>query len=580
VARGSGSYDVPVELALLGAAAVILIVAAAWSSRWLGIATPLILVAVGGALSYLPGAPEIPLEPEWILVLVLPPLLYSAAVNVPLIDFRRNLTPIAGLGILAVIVSALVTGAVLYWLIPDLGFPAALALGAVISPTDAVAATSIAKRLGLPHRLVTVLEGESLINDASALVLLKTAIAAIGGTLSLWGAVGHFGWAVAGGLLVGGALGLVSVWVRSRVTDELLGTALSFIVPFLAYLGAEQLGGSGVIAVVVAGLTIGHQSARRFTARSRLSERMNWRTIQFMLENGVFLLMGYQLHIHLAAVVADYGTEGLWWTLGVGLLMVGVLLVARVAFVAPMLGWMRLRDRRSLERGERLLAKGDAWRERAGEWGPRGPERVDRVLRRRGADLEFLRREGLGWRGGAVLASAGMRGVVTVAAVQALPASVPYRSELILIAVVVAIVTLALGGLTLPIVIRALGLQPADAAALETERDELIEEIKAVTLDALRNPTLVDGAEPFDDKVIEQVGREAAALGRAVEEQFAPADDPAHDQLRRLRALVLEAQRAALLDARATGAYSSLTISAIQAVLDAEELRGARRDGH
>ena len=561
------------ELALLGAAAVVLIVAAAGFSRKLGIATPLILVAVGAGMSYVPHAPEIPLEPEWILILVLPPLLYSAAVNVPLIEFRRNITPIAGLGVVAVIISAFITGLVLLWLVPDLGFPGALALGAVISPTDAVAATSIAKRLGLPHRLVAVLEGESLINDASALVLLKTAIAAIGGTLSLGGAFAHFGWAVAGGLLVGAVLGLVSVWVRSRFTDDLLGTALSFVVPFLAYLGAERIGASGVIGVVAAGLLIGHQSARRFSARSRVSERMNWRTIQFVLENGVFLLMGYQLDIYVADVVEEYGTDGLWWTLGVGLLLVVVLLVVRGAFVAPMVGWMRFTDRRSLERGERLIANGDAWRERVGS---RASARVERALRRRGADLEFLRREGLGWRGGAVLASAGMRGVVTVAAVQSLPADVPYRSELILIAFVVAVVTLGLGGLTLPLVIRALGLRPPDAEALAAERLELLEEIRGVTVESLRNPALAEGAEPFDEEVIERVRRESIELGRVVQERFAGPDDTEHDQLRRLRSLVLEAQRAALLDARATGAYSSATISAIQAVLDAEELRTGR----
>ena len=571
-------YDVLVELALLGAAAVVLVVAAAGFSRKLGVASPLILVAVGAGMSYLPGAPEIPIEPEWILILVLPPLLYSAAVNVPLMDFRRNMTPIVGLGVLAVIISAFAIGFLLFVLTPDLDFAAALALGAVVSPTDAVAATSIAKRLGLPHRLVTVLEGESLINDASALVLLKTAIAAIGGTVSLGGAIGQFGLAVVVGVAVGLVLGAASVWVRARFTDDLLGTALSFIVPFLAYIGAERFGGSGVIGVVVAGLLIGHQSARRFSARTRVSERMNWRTIQFVLENGVFLLMGYQLHVYVADVHEQYGNDGLIWTFGVGLLLVIALIVVRAIFVAPMLGWMRLQDRRRLAAGERMREAEDAIRERAR--GSRGEERIDRMLRRRGADLEFLRREGLGWRGGTVLASAGMRGVVTVAAAQALPASVPFRSELILMAFVVAVVTLAVGGLTLPVIIRALGLRPADEEALAAERTELLDELMGVTLEALRNPALGEDDEHIEEAVLEIVRRENAELGRSVQERFAAVGDPEHEQLRRLRAFVLEAQRGALLDARSSGAYSSATINAIQAVLDQAEMRITRGDTH
>src|SRR4051794_16284023 len=167
------------DYALVAIGGVIAIVGAAALAPKLGIAAPLLLVVVGVGYSFIPGAPAIEIEPEWILAGVLPPLLYAAAINVPVVDFRRNLAPIASLSVVLVVASALVTGFVLFAILPKLDFAAAVALGAVISPTDAVAATSIGKRLGLPSRLLTILEGEGLVNDATALVLLKSALAAV-----------------------------------------------------------------------------------------------------------------------------------------------------------------------------------------------------------------------------------------------------------------------------------------------------------------------------------------------------------------------------------------------------------------
>lgn len=574
------------ELALLGTVAVVLIVlAAAFSSR-LGIAAPLLLVALGAGLSFVPDAPEIPIEPEWILVLVLPPLLYSAAVNVPLVDFRRNLNPIVGLGVFAVVLSAFASGFVLWLLLPDLDFAAAVALGAVISPTDAVAATAIAKRIGLPRRLVTVLEGESLINDASALVLLRTAIAAMGGLFSLGDAVLSFGWAVVGGGGIGLALGAVSVYLRSRFSDDLVATSLSFVVPFVAYVAAEEAGASGVIAVVTAGLFIGHESAKRFSARSRLMERVNWRTIQFVLENGVFLLMGYQLKEFATDVIDDgYGLESTAW---IGLLLVGVLLVVRLAFVFPLIGLLRLRRRWIFDRHDRLGRKAEALQQELEELRPTWHDveersrRIGERHRRRQADLEFLRREGLTWRGGAVIGWAGMRGVVTVAAAQSLPSSTPYRSELILIAFLVAVVTLGIGGLTLPGLIRLLRMRPDGAEQRAAEREQLMDEITRATLDRLDAPAVLseDAEAPpaeVDAEALELVKREVTALGRITKLRYARRADSKTLQVRRLRRIALEAQRAALLDARSSGVYSSETIAEIEAILDSVELRDLGR---
>lgn len=200
-------------------------------------------------------------------------------------------------------VTALVVGGFLYLVFPDLSLPAAIALGAVVSPTDAVAATSIGKKLGLPPRLVTVLEGESLVNDASALVLLRaatTAAAVVGSSVSSdaldVGEVGVlFVYSVVMAIVLGMVTGVLTVFVRSKLRDPVLDTAVSFAVPFLAYIPAEELGASGVLAVVVTGIYTGHNSARFLSPQSRISERVNWRTVQFLLENGVFLLMGAEI---------------------------------------------------------------------------------------------------------------------------------------------------------------------------------------------------------------------------------------------------------------------------------------------
>ncbi|MGO3886171.1 MAG: cation:proton antiporter domain-containing protein, partial [Mycetocola sp.] len=233
------------EMAVLAVAALLIIVAVSYVAPKIGVAAPILLVLVGVACSYIPGAPELEIEPDWILMIVLPPILYSAAVNVPIADFRRNMKAITGLSVGLVIVSAGVIGLLLWWLLPDLSLPAAIALGAVVSPPDAVAATSIGKRLGLPPRLVTVLEGEGLVNDATALVLLRSAIAATAGAVSFWGVIGDFAYAVLVAIAVGVVVGAVTVWVRSKLDDPVLTTAISFGVPFLAFFPAEELNASG-----------------------------------------------------------------------------------------------------------------------------------------------------------------------------------------------------------------------------------------------------------------------------------------------------------------------------------------------
>jgi NhaP-type Na+/H+ or K+/H+ antiporter len=579
-----------VDYALLGLASVFTIVAVATIAPKTGLPAPLLLVVVGIIGSFIPGLPPVDVPPEWILALVLPPILYSAAVNVPLVDFRRNIKAITGLSVLLVIVSTLVGGFLLYELLPDLSLAAAIALGAVISPPDAVAATAIGKRLGLPARLVTILEGEGLVNDATALVLLRSAIAASAGAVSLWGVVGDFAYAVAAAIVIGAAIGLVTVWVRSKLDSPVINTTISFAVPFLAYIPAEELHASGVLSVVVAGLVTGHQSARFFSAQDRISERINWRTVQFLLENGVFLLMGLELQTLIAQVQEQKQALGVLDAVRLGLLATLLLVVVRIAFVAPLIGVLRRDQRRAVGTGEAL----DSAAERLSEMeaptddgSARRRRRARRFIARRQADAAFLRDEGLGWRGGAVLAWSGMRGVVTLAAAQSLPRDIPYRPQLILIAFTVAIVTLLVQGSTVPLLIKGLRITGTDARADRQELSTLVDEIGQLGRAILDNPDLVqDSGDPFTPAALERVRSDSLALSEALAEDAAAVEETGqtvqpglHEQRRELRLKVLQAERAALLDARSTGAYSSRVLDRAQHMLDLEESRLAQLGG-
>ncbi|WP_214110120.1 cation:proton antiporter [Acrocarpospora catenulata] len=555
------------QVALLAVAAVLIIVVVSYFAPKLGIAAPVLLVLVGIGCSLIPGAPELLVDPEWILMVVLPPILYAAAVNMPVVDFRRDFGAIGALSVLLVVVSAFGTGLLIWWLLPTIGLAAAVALGAVISPPDAVAATTIGKRLGLPPRLVTILEGEGLVNDATALVMLRTAVAAIAGSVSFGSAVGDFGFAVVIGVAVGAVVGIVSVWARAKIRQQpVLTTAISLVVPFLAFIPAEELHASGVLAVVVAGLITGNQSARRFAAQDRISERTNWRTIQLLLENGVFLLMGFEITV-IVAEVQNTGQE-VWRAIGIGLLATLALIILRVVFVVPLIGALRRRQRNAARLTRRIDTALDslAALDRA---------KATRFLRRRHADAVFLTREGLGWRGGAVIAWSGMRGVVTLAAAQSLPADVPHRAELILIAFTVAIVTLIAQGGTLPLLIKTLGIQGTDADHQRRELGRLATEITTATHAVLDNTMLRrENGQPFDAAVIDQLRTRRLATAEAIDAMLNSTDaDGPLQQKRELQRLLFDAEQTALLDARAAGTYSSHTLERAQHFIDNEIAR-------
>ncbi|HEX3680701.1 MAG TPA: sodium:proton antiporter [Galbitalea sp.] len=571
------------EWALFGVVAIVSIVAAGVFANKLGIAAPLVLILLGVGFSFIPGAPTT-VPPQVVLEGLLPPILYASAVNVPVMDFKRNFSSIFGLSVLLVIVSAFVTGWLLFMLFPKLSLAEGVAIGAVISPTDAVAATAIGKRLGLPPRLVTILEGEGLVNDATALVLLRSAIAAVASTVTFWGAVGDFAYAVIVAVVIGFIVGIVTVFLRSKFHDSILDTATSFAIPFLAFIPAEALNGSGVIAVVVAGLYSGHAAARRFSPQARISERLNWRTLQFVLENGVFLLMGLEISKLVANVQssATIKEPGVFGSVLLALVAAAVLLAVRVVFVPPLLIFVRAsrnaaerQQSRFRERLDQLVAMATL--------SPRMERRTqqaERSFTQRENEIEQSKAEEFGWRGAVVLSWSGMRGVVTLAAAQSLPITFHYRAQLILIAFTVAIVTLLLQGGTLPLVIRLTRIQGNDRVADRRQLATLLEEMSSTGVGVLDNPqlTLPDG-QAISPDVIERVRADSLLIAQSAWERAnfgseleGLAQSPQR-QYRELRREVLQTEREALLEARNSGAYASRILSRAQSMLDFEETR-------
>ncbi|MCC2336071.1 cation:proton antiporter [Cellulomonas wangsupingiae] len=563
----------PLAFAVL---AVLVIVGVTSFAPRVGVAAPLLLVLIGMGVSLLPFVPAIEIEPELILGVVLPPLLYSSARNIPTMDFRRDFRTISAFSVVLVVVSAVVVGFVLDRLVPGIDLATGIALGAIVSPTDAVA-TSVVRKAGVSPRIVTVLEGESMLNDASALVLLRSAIVATSGAVSLWGVAGDFVFAVVVAVVVGYVVGRLHVWARGHLAQTTSNVALSFVVPFVAYLPAEHLGASGLVAAVTAGLVTGHAAPRALRAGDRVAEHAVWRTIELLLEGAVFLLMGLEVFALVEDVERVHGSVSTAVVLGA--LTATLVLALRSAFVAWSVWELSRRSQRDpqvrdrltdaqarLDAGEPVRAPGG----RRGRTAVEGAEAVGRQVRRRIADIDYLTAERFGVREGVVLVWAGMRGVVTLAAAQSLPSDTPQRSLLVLVAFVVAAGTLLVQGATLPWLTHRLGLTGRtenDAAGLAALRGEL----RRAALARLQDPRLrqPDGS-PFPPATVARARERLSAIETAVE-----ADDdtqPADDAGFAVFLVMLQAQRDELLRLRDLGTYPSSTLRRALAELDAIQI--------
>jgi CPA1 family monovalent cation:H+ antiporter len=539
------------DIVLVITLSVVAIAAANSIGPRLAIAPPLILVAGGLLVTTLPWVPNVSLHPEWILIGVLPPLLYSAAVSMPTMEFRRNLAPIGALSVALVVFSAVAIGFLVHALLPEVSLRTGIAIGAIVSPTDAVA-TQMIKKLGAPSRIVAILEGESLLNDATALVLLRTAIAVSAVGVSVGGAFGDFVWAVVGAVVIGFVVGKVFLFVASKLTNSTVCTALSFTVPYVAYLPAEHVEASGLVASVAAGIVVGAGAANHLSAAQRMSDVQNWRTLELLLEGGVFLLVGLEMSALVSHVHRDGGRLSDALVVAVAILVAVVLL--RAVFVAPMAVWLARRARRVDRLAPKLREFGD--RLPANETGKM--RRVNRKI----ADVDYYVSSPLGWRESTIVVWAGMRGAVTVAAAQTLPVDTTSRSLLVLIAFLVAVGSLMVQGLTLGPLVRWLGVQPDDGEA-DAERADLRRRLRAVVEDDLkaRYATEPERYRRVRDAVLRSEDSEEGSVRMLGRTEFVV-----------LRQAMIDAQRGELLDLRDEGSYGADVLTEALARLDAEQI--------
>lgn len=537
---------------------VLCIVAANAFAPRIRVAAPLVLVLVGVGVSVQPlvAVPPIVVEPHLILGGVLPLLLFAAAVSMPAVNFRRNFGAIAGLSVTLVLLTSLALGLVFSAILPELGFAGGVALGAVLSPTDAVA-TSIVKRLGVAPRVVAVLDGEAMLNDASALVVLRTAVGAIGAaSTSIGGAVGAFFLSIVIATAIGVVVGFATLVIRKRIHQATVNTLLSFAVPLLAFQPAEHAGASGLVAVVAAGLVIGQGAPRFLAPAHRANERINWHTIEMLLEGGLFLLMGLQL----VTLLEDARTD-LALALGLSALALGVTLAIRAIYVVPLLRSVRhqqLRYAQARDKLESLRHEPTEEAKRAlDERENRTVARLQSRVRRALADADYHAARPLGYRDAALLVWAGMRGAITLAAAQTLPEDFPYRSLAVLTAFLVAVASLIIQGGTLGWVVRTLRFPPP----LDTTREQeaLIGEIQQAGAAVLESP---ESRATYGDEMVAMM----------LERLDAWRDGRAFVKSGEIMDQVFDAQRLHVLRARREGNYSTETLETALRRIDAMQI--------
>ncbi|MFB8387291.1 cation:proton antiporter [Microbacterium sp. NPDC055910] len=539
-----------IELLVVAVIAIIAITLTSTLADRIGVAGPLVLVALGVVVSLVPAIPALSVQPELILVGVLPPLLYSSAVSAPAIELRRDLRAISGLAILLVIISSLVLGLFFAWAIPGLGLPLAIALGAILSPTDAVA-TSIVRKQGAPRRVVTLLEGESLLNDATALVLLRTAIAAAAAGFSFAATLGAFAWAVLSAVAIGAVAGVIALRLRAWTRNATASTAVGLIVPYLAYLPTDAVNGSGLVAAVVAGVVCGQGAVRRLTPEQRIADKVTWRTVEFILEGAVFLVMGLELYGIVEKNIAAH--EGLLH----GAMIAGaaflILILVRAAYVFPMLAFHSSRIRRATRR---RLSTASGTSRRA------SVKRAGRIR----ADIDYFDASPLTWRHSVIVTWAGMRGVVTLAAAQTLPRDTPERELLVFIAFVVAAGSLLLQGMSLPAVARIVGLGSSPQTGLPRRAlTSVNHELQDAAQSAIANRALHREKGAFPEKLYAHPpSRFLAGLGSDAE-----AEGP--ERLEFELALI-GVMRVRLRQIAASGAHSTSVVRYVFDELDAYEI--------
>ena len=537
-------------------AAIAVVITVRWLSERSGLPAAALLTLVGIIYAYLPG-PNIEINPEMILTFLLPPLLYNAALDSSLVDIRRNMRTVISLSVGLVIATSLLVGLGFSLWVTGATLAAGVALGAAVAPPDPVAALAVGRKAGLPSNLVTLIQGEGLLNDATALTILTVAVGAAGGeNFTFTNAVGQFVLAAAGGVVAGYLVARVVRLLRPLRTDPLTANALSLATPFAAYLLAERVHVSGVLAVVVAGLIIGHDAPRYATGASRLQTGAVWRLIDFLLEGVVFLLIGMQLPAVLAEL-PKYKTSTIAIALAITL---GVVLLLRPLWL--LVTQLLPRSMHARLGGEDLV--------------PSGNETEQDRDQRRGQALGAKESTAMSW--------AGTRGVITLAAIFTLPVGFPDRELLHFCAFVVVLVTLIGQGLTFGPLVRRLGLRAnrndearerntARAASVEAAVARL-DEIQLQQHDHVEDHAITVMRQQLETR-LQRYRRRLDLLEKAESDQVP--ESPQYEAALMVRRAVIDAQREELLRWRDAGRLNDEGLRTLERELDHEEHSLPRR---
>lgn len=514
--------------------------AVAGAARRTPVPAPLVLVAVGLLAAYLPGVPDYTLDAHVVLPLLLPPLLYTAAVDSSYLDLRANLRPVALLSVGYVLFATVAVGWLAYLVVPDLPLTAALVLGAVVAPPDAVTAAAIARKVGLPARVTTILQGESLVNDATAITAFRVALAAAVGEGVTWAeGIGEFLLAAVGGVGVGLVLMVPLHWLRTHLKEALLQNTLSLLIPFVAYAAAERVHASGVLAVVVVALYLGHRSWQVDFA-TRLQEAAVWKMVAFILESAVFALIGLQLPFVLRGL-GTYGVvEALWYAAAVFIAVV----VVRFVWVYPA-SYLPL-------------------------W-------LSRRIKEREPDLP--------WSSPLIVSWAGMRGVVSLAIAFSIPLvthdgeDFPARNLVLFLTFTTVIGTLVIQGLTLPLLVRVLKLPGRDVRT-ETLAEAQAQSEASTAAEARLEELLSDPGNALPEPLTERLRTVMERRRNAVWERLGAANpvtgESADETYRRLAREMIGAEREVFVQLRDERRIDDEMLRALLRRLDLEEAAAYR----
>jgi CPA1 family monovalent cation:H+ antiporter len=508
---------------------------------------PILLVAAGLIIGFVPQLPNLALDPDVVFVIILPPLLYDAASKTSWHEFRTSIRPISALAITLVFFTTIAVAVTAHYFIPGFSWPLAFVLGAVVSPPDAVAASSIIKGLGLNKKVITILEGESLVNDASALIAYRYAVMAVTtGTFIFWHAGLQFLWVTGGGVLIGIMIGYFFVLAHKKIENNpVVETSLTLLSPFVSYLAAEQFHTSGVLAVVSTGLVISWRAPEVFSYQIRMRTRAVWDTLIFLLHGFVFILIGLQL----PSIIKNLGHYSFSEMLGYGLLISLVTIVVRIVWVFAGAYWQDYFYKKKKATGHSSENDND-----------------DST-----------------WKNVLVVAWTGTRGVISLAAALALPLVLqdgtvfPKRHSIIFLAFVVIFVTLVVQGLSLPLLIRWLKIKPQDNTAAEEKELQLyvatstlhfIEQELPLRLDNNLQEQLKKKYEQLINNLTTEIRRHKKAKRNDEEIKPAPPDAMLNAKLE-----ISKFQRELLVRLHKEGDFADAAIKKVEREMDIDELK-------